>query len=111
MRRRTHPKAGEGGVIVRMHTWLYAFIMLAIHPHVQDTLHISEIESTLGDHVPTYDDFSDFVCPLCVMFETIQFFPPVVCIPKSIINGQQTLLGKYVIPQDVTIFFAVIGLH
>lgn len=84
--------------------------MLAIHPHIQDTL-IAEITSTIGDQAPTYDNFPNLVYPLCVMFETLRFFPPVVCIPKATLNGEQTLLGKYVIPKDMTVFIDALGLH
>ena len=98
------------GLSFRAHTMLYAFIMLALHPHVQDTL-ISEIESTIGDRAPTYDDFPNLVYPLCVMLETLRLFPPVIGIPKSTVNGPQTLLGKYVIPKGWTVFIDAIGLH
>jgi len=85
-------------------------MMLALHPQVQDTL-ISEIESTIGDRAPTYDDFPNLVYPLCVMLETLRLFPPVIGIPKSTMNGPETLLGKYVIPKGWTIFIDAMGLH
>ena len=85
-------------------------MMLALHPQVQDTL-ISEIESTIGDRAPTYDDFPNLVYPLCVMLETLRLFPPVIGIPKSTMNGPETLLGKYLIPKGWTIFIDAMGLH
>jgi cytochrome P450 len=94
----------------RAHTLLYAFLMLAIHPEIQDIL-AREIDATIGNRTPTYDDFPELVYPLCVMFETLRLFPPVVCIPKATLNGPQMVLGKYLIPKDCTIFFDVVGLH
>jgi cytochrome P450 len=91
-------------------TLLYAFTMLAIHPSIQETLR-QEIRSTIGDRLPTYDDFNNLVYPLCVFLETLRMFPPVVAIPKSTENGEQTLLGKYLIPKDVTILFDTVHLH
>jgi len=84
--------------------------MLALHPEIQDNL-VSEIRQVCGDRMPTYDDFPAFVYPLCVMFETLRHFPPVVGIPKCTINGEQTLLGKYYIPKGATVMYDVINLH
>ena len=84
--------------------------MLAIHPSVQETLR-KEIQSTIGDRLPTYEDFPSLVYPLCVMLETIRLFPPVAAIPKCTTNGDQLLLGKYFIPKDSTIAFDCIHLH
>jgi cytochrome P450 len=89
---------------------MYVFYLLALHPSIQNTL-FSEIQTTCGDRIPTYDDFSNFVYPLCVMFETLRLFPPVVGIPKCTINGEQTLLGKYFIPKNATVMYDVINLH
>jgi cytochrome P450 len=89
---------------------MYAFTMLALHPEIQDNL-VSEIRQVCGDRMPTYDEFPAFVYPLCVMFETLRHFPPVVGIPKCTINGEQTLLGKFYIPKGATVMYDVINLH
>jgi cytochrome P450 len=94
----------------RANTLMYAFTMLALHPQVQDTL-VSEILQVCDDRVPTYEDFPNLVYPLCVMFETLRHFPPVVGIPKCTVNGEQTLLGKYYIPKNATVMYDVINLH
>jgi cytochrome P450 len=92
------------------HTLLYAFIMLAIHPAVQDTL-LSEIQETIGDKAPTYEDFPNLVYPLCVMFETLRLFPSVTGIPKCTLYSDQMLLGKYFIPKNTTLLYAVVNVH
>ena len=48
------------------HTLLYLFIMLALHPAVQDTL-FEEIQNAIGTRIPTYDDFANLVthCASC----------------------------------------------
>src|ERR1700737_1018785 len=81
------------------HTIMYAFTMLALHPEIQEKL-FSEIRQVFGDRIPRYDDFQNLVYPLCVMMETLRFFPPAIEIPKSTLNGEKTLLGKYWIPKD-----------
>jgi cytochrome P450 len=91
-------------------TLMYVFYLLALHPEVQNSL-VSEIHEICGDRIPTYDDFTNFVYPLCVMFETLRLFPPVVGIPKCTVNGEQTLLGKYYIPKNATVMYDVINLH
>jgi cytochrome P450 len=95
---------------ISAHTLLYAFLMLALHPEVQDTL-LSEIHQTIGDRIPTYDDFPDLVYPLCVMFETLRMFPPVMAIPKCPLTKDETILGKHCIPKDVTIHYDALHIH
>jgi cytochrome P450 len=89
---------------------LYAFTILAINPSIQETLR-QEIHSTIGDRLPTYEDFNNLVYPLCVLLETLRMFPPVIAIPKCTANGEQTLLGKHYIPKDVTLHFDTVHLH
>lgn len=84
--------------------------MLALHPDVQDTL-VSEIHQTIGDRDPTYEDFHNLVYPLCVLFETLRHFPPVVQVPKATLNGDQILLGKHFLPKDTTVMYDVVNVQ
>lgn len=95
---------------IRGHTLLYALLMLALHPFVQDALY-SEIQETIGSRIPTYDDFPNLVYPLCIMFETLRLFPPVIAIPKVAVKSDHMLLGKYLIPRGSTIIYTVAHLH
>jgi len=83
--------------------------MLALHPEVQDTL-LKEIHETIGDRDPTYEDFPNLIYPLCVMFETLRHFPPVVQIPK-VTNADQLLLGKYPLPKDTSVMYDAASVH
>src|SRR5438045_9715163 len=83
--------------------------MLAINPSIQDTLR-SEIYQTIGDRLPTYNDFPHLVYPLCVLFETLRLFPPVAAIPKCT-TKPETLLGKYELPENMTVHFDTVHLH
>lgn len=87
----------------------YAFVMLAMDPALQDTL-VADIKQTIGDRIPTYDDYPNLILPLCVQFETLRMFPPVVTIPK--LCPQDTLVnGKYHIPGNVTLVFDTVHTH
>lgn len=84
--------------------------MLAINPSIQETLR-SEIHSTIGNRLPTYEDFPNLIYPLCVMLETLRLFPPVRSIPKCTLNGPQPLMGKYIIPENTTLYLDTVHLH
>ena len=83
--------------------------MLALHPRVQETL-FSEIQEVLGDRIPSYDDFPHLIYALCIVFETLRLFPPVVGTPK-IASDNQILLGKYPIPKGMVVIFDVVHVH
>src|SRR5579859_4566077 len=87
----------------------YALLMLALHPPVQETL-LSEIQQVLGDRIPSYDDFPHLVYALCIVFETLRLFPPVVGTPK-IASDDQLLLGKYPIPNGMFVIFDLVHVH
>src|ERR1700724_1227338 len=87
----------------------FALMMLALHPSVQETLY-SEIHQVLGDRIPTYDDFPHLVYALCIVFETLRLFPPVVGTPK-IASDDQLLLGKYPIPKGMAVIFDIVHVH
>ena len=96
-------------LIISAHTLLYGFLMLALHPHVQETM-FNEIQRVIGDRTPTYDDMSDLLYPLCVMFETLRLFPAVVSVPK-LTRKEEILLGKYRIPKNTTVSYDSVHLH
>jgi cytochrome P450 len=83
--------------------------MLAIHPHIQDTLY-AEVRSTIGSRKPTYDDFLSFVYPLCIVLEILRLFPPVCGIPKTV-EKDQLLLNNYLVPPGATIMYSTPNLH
>jgi cytochrome P450 len=87
----------------------YSLLMLAIHPRVQIELQ-REIEDVCGDRIPTYEDISNLVYPLCIMFETLRMFPIITGIPKCTVKGEM-LLGKYYIPKDTTLVYDVVQLQ
>ena len=84
--------------------------MLALHPQVQNTL-VFEIQKTIGDRAPTYDDFPNLVYPLCIMMETLRLFPPGIAIPKCNPHSDETLLGKYFVPKNTILAFDTVQLH
>ena len=83
--------------------------MLALHPSLQDTLY-NDIQDTIGDRLPTYEDFPNLVYPLCVMLETLRMFPPVVAVPRLAVNDE-LLLGKYYIPKDTSLHYDIVNLQ
>lgn len=93
----------------RAHTLLYGFLMLALHPLVQNTM-LEEIQRNIGDRNPTYDDNANLVYPLCVMFETLRLFPAVVSVPKYT-QDEVMLLRKFHIPKNITLSYDPVHLH
>ena len=91
-------------------TLLYAFLLLALNPAVQETL-VREINESIGNRLPTYKDFPNLVYPRCVMFETLRLCPLVVGIPKRTQDREEMLLGKYYIPKNTTVLYDVVNLH
>src|SRR5271170_6033281 len=83
--------------------------MLALNPSIQDTLY-NEIQETIGDRLPKYEDLPNLVYPLCVMLETLRMFPPVVAIPRLALKDE-LLLGKYYIPKDSSLHLDMVNLH
>ena len=83
--------------------------MLALHPTVQDTLY-NDINDTIGDRLPKYEDFPNLVYPLCVMLETLRMFPPVVAVPR-LATKDELLLGKYYIPKNTTLDYDIVNLQ
>lgn len=104
-----HPHNTNIPNIFSAHTMWYALLMLALHPPVQETL-LSEIHQVLGDRNPTYDDFPHLVYALCIVFETLRLFPPVVGTPK-IASDDHLLLGKYPIPKGMAVIFDIVHVH
>ena len=83
--------------------------MLALHPSLQDTLY-NDIQDTIGDRLPKYEDFPNLVYPLCVMLETLRMFPPVVGMPRLAVKDD-LLLGKYYIPKDTSLIYDTVNLQ
>ena len=93
----------------RSGTLLYALIMLAIHPHIQDIL-FSEIQHVCKSRMPLHKDLQNLTYALCIMYETLRMFPAVVLIPKRAAR-EETLLGKHYIPEGSIIAYDTVNLH
>lgn len=87
---------------------LYAYLLLAMHPEVQGRLY--EETTKILSSEPTYADFPKMVYALCIMFETLRIFPPVILIPKSTPNMETPLLG-HILPAKQVIYIDVVGVH
>jgi cytochrome P450 len=94
---------------ISANTLLYSLLMLAVHPHFQDKLRM-EVQQVCGDQLPTYEDLSNLVYPLCIMFETLRLFPIIAGIPKCTVQDEM-LLGKYYVPKNTTLVFDVVQLQ
>src|SRR5271154_120941 len=90
---------------------MYAFILMAIHPEVQDKL-FEEVTRVCGDGDPDFTHLSDLVYALCVTYETMRLFPFVGSIPHLAITDQ-ILTGKYCIPAgtQISLDYVNIGRH
>lgn len=87
-------------------TW--AFYLLAQNPEV--TLKLQrEVDSVLGDRLPTIDDMKNLKYTTRVINEALRLYPqPPVLIRRSLEND---VLGRYHIKKDEDIFISVWNLH
>ncbi|XP_057838898.1 protein LUTEIN DEFICIENT 5, chloroplastic isoform X2 [Cryptomeria japonica] len=87
-------------------TW--AFYLLAQNPEV--TLKLQrEVDSVLGDRLPTIDDMKNLKYTTRVINEALRLYPqPPVLIRRSLGND---VLGRYPIKKDEDIFISVWNLH
>lgn len=90
-------------------TLMFAWALLALHPEEQEMLYNDTI-AILGDRDPEYGEFTKLTYALCVMFETLRMFPPVVLIPKTTGESEQTLSG-HVLPPHQVLYIDVVAAH
>jgi len=89
----------------------FALKLLALHPQVQDTL-FSEIQQICPNSPPEYTDLNKIPYALCIMYETMRLFPVIGSLNLSVSSPHdETLLGKYPIPKDVSIGIDLYCLH
>jgi cytochrome P450 len=88
---------------------LYALVLLALHPEVQTKLHL-EVRDIVGDTSRTYNDFPILIYPLCILFETLQLFPPLTAIPKCNPHDEY-LMKKYYVPRNTAVDLDTFHVH
>ncbi|KAH9326200.1 hypothetical protein KI387_006378, partial [Taxus chinensis] len=87
-------------------TW--AFFLLAQNPEVTMKLQM-EVDSVLGDRLPTIEDMKNLKYTTRVINEALRLYPqPPVLIRRSLGND---VLGQYHIKKDEDIFISVWNLH
>jgi len=72
---------------------------MALYPSVQDTY--EELIRVCDSNEPTFQDISDLVYALCIIYETMRLFPFVGSLPHLVQSDQ--LIGEYVIPRKTNI--------
>ncbi|XP_010264030.1 PREDICTED: protein LUTEIN DEFICIENT 5, chloroplastic-like [Nelumbo nucifera] len=87
-------------------TW--TFYLLSKNPSVMSKLQ-NEVDSVLGDRVPTIDDMKKLKYATRVINESLRLYPqPPVLIRRSL---EDDMLGKYPIKRGEDIFISVWNLH
>lgn len=88
-------------------TW--SWYLLAQHPEVAQTLQ-AEIQSALGERLPTMHDLADLPYTKRVVQESMRLYPP-----AWMLNSRQatedTQIGDYLIPKDGLIFISPYLMH
>ncbi|XP_048759592.2 cytochrome P450 3A9-like [Ostrea edulis] len=89
-------------------TMTFMSYCLATNPEIQEKL-IDEIDSVLGNELPTYDnvlkvDYLDWV-----FSETLRFYPPAVRLNRK--SKTEIDIAGYKIPKDVDLSFAIYAVH
>jgi cytochrome P450 len=87
-------------------TWLW--YLLGKHPEVEAKLH-DEVDSVVGDRVPTLADADRLVYTTAVIKETMRLYPPVWLFARHAL-GDDTI-GGYAIPKGTTVWMPPYVVH
>jgi cytochrome P450 len=87
-------------------TWLV--YILDSHPHIKAKV-LEEIEQTLGQRTPTFEDLRHL--PYCKMVfqETLRFYPPVGILPRTALEADE--IAGHKIPAGTVLLMFYYGLH
>ena len=89
---------------------MFAMMLLAIHPEVQEELY--KVKSVCGDRLPSFTDLPNLVYGLCVMYETMRLYPVIGSLAVTVsTNRDEMLLGKYLVPKDTSLGLDMYNLH
>jgi cytochrome P450 len=95
----------------RANTLVYALYLLALHPPIQEKIQ-QEIQNVCGDKMVQFNDLHNLVYSFCVMYETMRLFPVVGALSVTPTTGHdETLLGKYLIPQNSSVRMDLFNLN
>jgi cytochrome P450 len=89
-------------------TVAWAWALLAQHPEAADALH-AEVDTVLGDRMPSADDLPNLTYCEMVFQETLRLHPPVWLISRQ--AKKETRLGEYYVPAGSTIFVSPYIIH
>ncbi|XP_056017485.1 cytochrome P450 3A6-like [Ostrea edulis] len=81
---------------------------LAINPEMQEKL-INEIDSILGNELPTYDNILKVDYLDWVFSETLRFYPPAVRLNRK--SKTEMDIAGYKIPKDIFLSFSIYAVH
>jgi cytochrome P450 len=87
-------------------TW--ALYLLSQHPEVAAQLH-AEIDSVLGDRLPTYADLARLPWTDMIIKEAMRLYPPAWGVTREVIAPVS--IHNYPLRQGVTVFINIIGIH
>ncbi|XP_056016246.1 cytochrome P450 3A24-like isoform X2 [Ostrea edulis] len=89
-------------------TLTFAAYCLATHLNYQEQL-IAEIDSTIGQETPDYDNIQKIEYLDCVIKETLRLYPPAQRIQRE--THQEMEIGGVVIPPNTPVSVPIYGFH
>lgn len=87
-------------------TWTW--YLLSQHPEAEAKL-IDELDTVLGDRIPTVDDLPELRYTRMVFAETIRLYPPVWTTTRVPLKDYE--MGPYTIPANSTVWICAYAIH
>lgn len=89
-------------------TLIWVWYLLSQHPEIEAKLH-AELESVLGDRLPTYDDLEKLVYTEMIIKEAMRLYPPAFMVTRE--PNEPVTLGGYALPAGTSLGVNIYGMH
>eukprot|EP01125_Pyxidicula_operculata_P013786 TRINITY_DN4572_c0_g1_i1.p1 TRINITY_DN4572_c0_g1~~TRINITY_DN4572_c0_g1_i1.p1 ORF type:complete len:484 (-),score=84.08 TRINITY_DN4572_c0_g1_i1:147-1598(-) len=96
------------GIDTSASTLSWIMYLLSLNPRVQEKIQ-EEVDSVIGDRIPSLDDEPNLVYCSNVLKETLRVYPVVPLIDRS--NDEKIVVDDYIIPKDSSLTISIYSLH